>query len=305
MFSPWVADTASGSPRPSAWKSAASAMSPTESTLLAARITGRFQRRRTSASSSSPGRRPARASTTKIAATASLSAAWACSRIEPAIGSTSRKSMPPVSMRSKRRPFHSHAISLRSRVMPARSWTTAEREPRQAVDERGLADVGVADDRDLHGVLAPTSPTMRATTSSMLRPVVSTSTASGAATIGECSRPASRSSRSRTSSHRHAAAPGALVLVGREPHLELGVGRDDGADVAPLGHPVAAGDERALPVEQRGAHRRVGGPPRGLLGDLRRADRLADVLAVEQHAVASKRMSSAPGSRAPDSATAR
>jgi hypothetical protein len=36
--------------------------------------------------------------------------------------------MPPVSMSVKRRPFHSVAISLRSRVIPARSWTTASRE---------------------------------------------------------------------------------------------------------------------------------------------------------------------------------
>ena len=35
--------------------------------------------------------------------------------------------MPPVSMSVKRRPFHSQAISLRSRVIPARSCTTASR----------------------------------------------------------------------------------------------------------------------------------------------------------------------------------
>jgi hypothetical protein len=74
-----------------------------------------------------PGRRPARASTTSSATWASASAAWACSRMEPEMGSASWKSMPPVSMSVKRRPFHSHGISLRSRVIPGRSWTTASR----------------------------------------------------------------------------------------------------------------------------------------------------------------------------------
>ena len=63
-----------------------------------------------------------------------------------------------------------------------------------------------------------------------------------------------------------------------------------GATTVPMSRPSATqsplGDERALLVEQGGAHGGVGRPPRGLLGDLGRADRLADVLAVEQHAVA-------------------
>ena len=37
--------------------------------------------------------------------------------------------MPPVSISVNARPFHSQSISWRSRVMPARSWTTAAREP--------------------------------------------------------------------------------------------------------------------------------------------------------------------------------
>ena len=36
--------------------------------------------------------------------------------------------MPPVSTSVKRRPFHSQASSLRSRVTPARSCTTASRD---------------------------------------------------------------------------------------------------------------------------------------------------------------------------------
>ena len=50
--------------------------------------------------------------------------------------------MPPVSMRSKRRPFHSQAISLRSRVMPARSWTTAAREPVRRLTSEDLPTFG-------------------------------------------------------------------------------------------------------------------------------------------------------------------
>jgi hypothetical protein len=93
-------------------------------------------------SSSSPGRSPARASTTKTASSASARAACACSRIEPEIGSGSRKSMPPVSMSAKLRPFHSASISLRSRVMPARSWTTAWREPLRRLTREDFPTLG-------------------------------------------------------------------------------------------------------------------------------------------------------------------
>src|SRR3954452_23899853 len=74
-----------------------------------------------------------------------------------------------------------------------------DRGPRagQSVDERRLADVRIADDRDLH---PRTRATIRPTTSSTSRPVVSTSTASSAATIGLCARVRSRSSRAATSS---------------------------------------------------------------------------------------------------------
>ena len=59
-------------------------------------------------------------------------------------------------------------------------------------------------------------------------------------------------------------------------------GGDDRADVAALRDPVAGGDQRALLLDQRRAHGRVGGDLRRGLGDLGRADRLGDVLAVEQ-----------------------
>ena len=76
----------------------------------------------------------------------------------------------------------------------------------------------------------------------------------------------------------------ALARVGGEEHLQLGVGRDDGADVAPLGDPVAVGDQLALLGDERLAHGGVGGNDGGCLvrhRALRMA--LADVAAVEQH----------------------
>src|SRR4051794_10411192 len=68
---------------------------------------------------------------------------------------------------------------------------------RQPVDERRLADVGIADDGDLHRL---TSSTIRCTTSSTDSPVVSTETAPGAGSSVARPWPVSRSSRSRSSS---------------------------------------------------------------------------------------------------------
>ena len=50
--------------------------------------------------------------------------------------------MPPVSMSVKRRPFHSQAISWRSRVMPERSCTTAAREPLRRLTSDDLPTLG-------------------------------------------------------------------------------------------------------------------------------------------------------------------
>jgi hypothetical protein len=126
--SPCAAETAIGSPSPSAWNSCASGMSPGASILLATTITGTSPRRRMFATSWSPGRRPARASTTNRATWASASAVRAWSWIETASGSSSSRSTPPVSMSVNARPFQSVRSSLRSRVTPGRSWTTASRD---------------------------------------------------------------------------------------------------------------------------------------------------------------------------------
>ena len=83
------------------------------------------------------------------------------------------------------------------------------------------------------------------------------------------------------------AAARALLGVGGEEDLDLGVGRDDGADVAALGDPVAVGEDAPLLLDQRLAHGRVGGDTREAASETSRlADALGDVLAVEQHAVA-------------------
>ena len=208
------------------------------------------------------------------------------------------RSTPPVSISVKRA-----AVPL------GRELLAVARDPRalvhdrlarlrQAVDERGLADVRVADDRDLHHVRAPwprpRAPTIRSTTSSSVRPVVSTATASGAGASGPCSRRgrarrASSARAARRRRRRRARPRGAARAprVGGEEDLDLGVGRDDRADVAALGHPVAVGEERALLRDERLAHGRVGRHARGGLARPRGVRiALGDVLAVEQHAVA-------------------
>src|SRR5207237_2347782 len=59
---------------------------------------------------------------------ASATAAFACSAIERVIGSLPAMSTPPVSISRKRLPFHSQTSSLRSRVTPGVSCTTAARD---------------------------------------------------------------------------------------------------------------------------------------------------------------------------------
>ena len=77
-----------------------------------------------------------------------------CSLDLPASGSCSSRSTPPVSISVKGRPFQSVSSSLRSRVTPGSSCTTASRVLGEAVDQRGLADVRISDDCDLHASMA-------------------------------------------------------------------------------------------------------------------------------------------------------
>ena len=88
----------------------------------------------------------------------SATAALARARRAPGRGSSRRSGRGPrcPSRRcrtpARRRPFHSVAISLRSRVIPARSWTTASREfvPRPRPRSEDLPTFRISDDRTLN-----------------------------------------------------------------------------------------------------------------------------------------------------------
>ena len=122
---PWMAESGIGSPSPSRWNSSASASRRGSSSLFASTSTGLCDARRISASSSSPGVTPAWASTTKRTRSASAIAAFACSATCGPNGPVSSRSTPPVSMIRNRAPAQSTRSSLRSRVTPGVSWTTA------------------------------------------------------------------------------------------------------------------------------------------------------------------------------------
>ena len=72
--------------------------------------------------------------------------------------------------------------------------------------------------------------------------------------------------------------------VGDEIHLDLGLRRDDGADVAALDHDVALLAELPLPLAHHLAHRRVPRDDRDHPVDPRVADRRRDVGAGDPHA---------------------
>ena len=124
---PWSAEIGIGSPSPRRWNSSASRSRRGSSSLFASTSTGRRDTRRISASSSSPGVMPAVASTTRRTRSASSTACRACAAICGPNGPVSARSTPPVSMRRNVVPDHSHSSSLRSRVTPGVSWTTAVR----------------------------------------------------------------------------------------------------------------------------------------------------------------------------------
>ena len=169
----------------------------------------------------------------------------------------------------------------------------------QAVHERRLADVRIADHRDrrpVHRRARSTSSTMRSDhlvhargRSCRARPHRARPSS------GECSRSMSWASR-RAWSLQHGVRVGAelrrapaCALLGRgiEEDLHRRIGGHDRPDVAALGHPVAVRESssRCFSHERR-AHRRVGGDLRGGLGHLGRPDRLGHVLAVRDHALA-------------------
>ena len=141
---PCSADTAIGSPRPSDHSAAASASARSSSTLLTARITGRFDRRSTRAIASSVSVAPTVASTTTSTASLICIARSACAvtaACSPlAVGSQptgvhhGEPAAPP--QRVVRHPVPGHPGHVLDDRLPP---------PDQPVDQRGLADVGPAD----------------------------------------------------------------------------------------------------------------------------------------------------------------
>ncbi len=124
---PWRADIATGSPRPSRWNSSAPRSDAGLSSLLASTTTGFRERLRMSAISSSPGVTPVLLSTTKRTRSALSTPCLAWMATCWVSGELSAMSTPPVSTSRSRLPLHSQTISLRSRVTPGVSKTTAER----------------------------------------------------------------------------------------------------------------------------------------------------------------------------------
>ena len=265
---------ASGSPRPRPWNSCASGRSRGESILFAAthdrarrrgagcrpaprrRGAGRRGRRRRARATCGVGQRGARLVLDRDGqrvVVVEVHAAGVDQR--EACGRSSRSS-----------------ISLRSRVTPGRSCTTASRDSRQAVDERGLADVRIADDGDLHASISCASTTSvsdlldaprrgqaggvdRHGVRRRLERRVRAASASRSSRSA-CSREHGRRCRRRArSARRRARSSGAAVRK----TLTSASGRDDRADVAALGDPVAvARAARCCLRDQRRAHVRVG-----------------------------------------------
>ncbi len=148
VFEPCRPEIGNGSPKPSRCRSSASDSCDGSSILFAISSTSFFDSRRICASSSSPGVTPARASTMKSTRSASAIAARACSAIcardRAAVGDVDAAGVDQQEALA----VPLAISSLRSRVVPCVSCTTACRVDGQPVDERRLADVREADDRD-------------------------------------------------------------------------------------------------------------------------------------------------------------
>ena len=164
---------------------------------------------------------------------------------------------------------------------------------------RRLADVRIADDGDLHASISlasTASVTTCSTTSSSVSPVVSTGVgvlgrarASRARRSGRARRArAGRASTSSTGWPRSArAAARALLGSAVQEDLHRGVGRDDGARCRGPRRPSRPSATIACCLRTSAA--RTAGSAATLrrgLGGLGGADRVGDVAAVEQHALA-------------------
>ena len=148
---PWPcsAEIGTGSPRPSRWNSSASVSRRGSSILFASRSTGFFAARRIAATSSSPGRDPGAARRRRTArGRPPRSPARAWSAIERVIGVSSAMSTPPVSTRR-----NSLAVPLADQLLAVARHARGlvhdgGARAGQPVDQRRLADVREADDRD-------------------------------------------------------------------------------------------------------------------------------------------------------------
>src|SRR3954470_7747369 len=244
------------------------------STLLAATSTGFSAPRSSAASSLSPGRMPVRASTTRTATSDSASAWRACDCTARARSSSSSRSTPPVSTSTKRRPFHSVSISLRSRVTPDCSWTTASRVPVRRLTSVDLPTLGKPTMATLGRAIGLRALPLAGQVRDPLDYLVDRQVA-GVDLDGVVRRHQRRvlallvllvaqglvAQDDLVVGPQLVGAPaGARLWAGRQEDLEARVGRDDRADVAALGHPVAAVVEQlALLVDERGAHGLQGG----------------------------------------------
>ena len=154
---PWSAESGIGSPRPSRWNSSASSVPPRVVELVREHE-HRLSRRAQDLRELLVARRhPRRASTTKSTRSASSIAAFACSATCGPNGPVSSRSTPPVSMSRKCVPAQSHEELLAVARDAGRLVDDGRARLRQPVDERGLADVREADDRDRARELAPSS----------------------------------------------------------------------------------------------------------------------------------------------------
>ena len=138
---PWIALTERGSPRPSATNSQAESSRFASSTLFTTKRTGRPRRRITLAAARSSSVTPVVTSTTISTTSASASARSTCS-LTLASSSSPPASHPPVSITSKGTPAHSAGITLRSRVTPCSSSTTAARVPAMRFTKEDLPTFG-------------------------------------------------------------------------------------------------------------------------------------------------------------------
>src|SRR3954471_1823881 len=250
----------------------------TSSTLFVATRTGTGAPRSSRASSASPGRSPARASTASTITAASRIAQRACDWTRRARSCSSARSTPPVSTSRKRRPFHSASTSLRSRVTPASSCTTASRVPDSRFTSVDLPTFGYPTIATFGGAMQSAGAVAHFAHEAddladdvLERPVgrVELDRVRGRAERRVLALGVLRVAQRLVLHHdapvgAELARPpaGAFLRRGREVDLQLGARRHHRADVAPLPHPVAALQHLALLRDERRAHAGIRADPR-------------------------------------------